>query len=279
MADYGDNVINMLEAKKRSTKEGVDFWKARDLQEILGYSKWDKFTAVVERGIAACDSSGVPTADQFARTGNMVSIGSGAQREVDDYFLTRYACYLIAMNGDPSKPEVGFAQTYFAVQTRRQELRDKISGRDARLQLRERVMDHNRELSSAASRAGVEHFPFFQDSGIRGLYGGLGLKDIKKRKQISEKEDLLDCSGTDELTFNDFRLVLTKQQLVNADVKGQQAAEQTHNSVGKTVRNAIREARGTMPEDLKPEPSIRKEIAKVRRKKLATAKLQIPEQT
>ena len=263
-----DGVIKELDRKRRIAKNGVEYWMGRDIQDVLGYVKWDKFENIIEKAMTACESVGGNSENHFLQTGKMVPIGSGAEVEKKDYFLTRYACYLIAMNGDPGKPEVATAQAYFAVQTRRQELEDQLTDNQKRSLLRERVRTANNHLNGAAKRAGVQNYAFFHDAGYRGLYGGIGLGDIKRRKEISTKEDLLDCAGREELAANEFRITQTEACLSREQINGQRAAEDTHLTVGKEVRNTIAKLGGSMPENLPPEPNIRKLTDKREPKKL-----------
>ena len=257
-----------LDGKKRVTRNSVDYWMARDLQEILNYASWEKFRDLLVRARMACESAGVSPENQFHRTVKMVRIGSGAEREREDWYLTRYACYLVAMNGDSSKPEIGFAQTYFAVQTRRQEITDRFAVEEKRIALRQRVRIENRALASAAKRAGVSKFPVFQDEGYKGLYGGRGVAAIKAKKQIPANEDLLDCVGRAELAANEFRITQTEQKLEREQIVGEQAAIVAHHQVGADVRSAIKKIGGTMPEDLPPEPSIKKLLRDLKPPKL-----------
>ena len=260
MQDLPENLIQLQleQIKKTQEKSGVEYWRARDLVAALGYAEWENFQAAIARAIAACESSGVTVSQQFRETTKLVMTGSGAKRNLTDYFLTRYACYLIVMNADPSKPEIGFAQTYFAVQTRRQEIADSLTDHEKRLQLRDRVKDANKKLAGVAQKAGVQRFGIFNDAGYKGLYKGLGVKDIKHKKGIAESDDLLDCSGRAELAANEFRITQTEQKLVRERIQGEQAAITTHFDVGSAVRRTIVQIGGTMPEDLPPEASIKK---------------------
>src|SRR5712692_3393813 len=165
-----DSTVNALERSKRYTRGNREYWKGRDLQRILAYNSWENFENVIEKALMACESTGINPKYHFHETMNMVEIGSGAKGKRKDYYLTRYACYLIAMNGATNKPEIATAQTYFAVQTRRQELQDKLTDNERRIYLRKRIKNENRKLASAAKRAGVTRFPLFQDAGYRGLY-------------------------------------------------------------------------------------------------------------
>ena len=273
MQDLPENLIQLqLEKTKRTQeKSGVEYWRARDLVAVLGYAEWENFQAAIARAMAACESSGVTISQQFRETTKLVMTGSGAKRNLIDYFLTRYACYLIVMNADSSKPEIGFAQTYFAIQTRRQEIADSLTDDEKRLQLRERVKDANRKLAGVAQKAGVQRFGIFNDAGYKGLYAGLGVRDIKRKKGIAESDDLLDCSGRTELAANEFRITQTEQKLVRELIRGEQAATNTHYEVGSAVRRTIVQIGGTMPEDLPTQPSIKK-LGPKSKKALAASK-------
>ena len=192
------NIISELESAKRITKDGTQYWHARDIQPVLGYVEWRHFQSVIERAKMACEGVGADYENHFVGTAKMVDIGSGTRRRVEDYFLSRYACYLIAMNGDSNKPQIGFAQTYFAIQTRRMELLDQQTEQLRRLQLRDRVRNANKQLAGAAKAVGVQRYAVFQDAGYRGLYD-MRLAQIKDYKRIDGKENLLDRAGRAEL--------------------------------------------------------------------------------
>lgn len=256
MPEQLDSVMKALDAKRRWTQTGAEYWMGRDIQPILGYAKWDNFEKVIGKAKLACESTSMEPQNHFLDAGKMVKVGSGAEVEKRDYFLSRYACYLIAMNGDAAKPEIGTAQTYFAVQTRRQELQDKLTGDERRLQLRERVRSANKSLASCAKHAGVQRFPVFQHVGYEGLYG-MGLPSIKRRKGIRPDEDLLDRAGRTELAANEFRITQTEEKLLRDRINNETSAIATHREVGSAVRNAIHKLGGTMPEDLPAEPSIK----------------------
>ena len=194
---FDDPIMQQLEARKKLTKKSDEYWMAREIQTILGYDKWDNFKQVVEKARDACQASKVEAKYHFLDVGKMVTVGSGALREREDCYLTRYACYLVAMNGNPQKPEIASAQTYFAVQTRRQELADLSLNDEKRMELRERVTEAVKHLNSAAKSAGVINYGFFHDAGYRGLYG-MGLQQIKLKKRISQKEHLFDRAGRAE---------------------------------------------------------------------------------
>jgi len=266
----------------RQVDEGGDeFWSARDLAPLLEYQDWRNLMQVVDKARLACEQSGRPVADHFGDITKMVSIGSGAQRPVPDVRLSRYACYLIVQNGDPSKPVIANGQTYFAMQTRRQELADdkkfaQLSENDKRLAIRNELATHNKQLAAAAKDAGVEtglDYAIFQDHGYKGLYGGLGNKDIHARKGLTKSQKILDHMGSTELAANLFRATQAEEKLRRDGVQGKQNANKTHFDVGRKVRQTIDELGGTMPENLpKPESSIQQiESAK---KKLAKKKTQ-----
>lgn len=263
-----DRTSRKLEEIKQISKNGGEYWRARDLQPALGYTSWENFEKVIQRSRTACESAGVSSDDQFHETMKMIEAGKGAMVPRKDYFLTRYACYLIAMNGDTDKEEIANAQSYFAVQTRRQEIYDAIEGENKRLQLRERVKSNNKKLNSAAKGAGVQKFAVFHAAGYQGLYN-MGLLEIKKRKGIVAKDDLLDRAGRAELAANDFRITQTEEKLVRDRVNSEKQAISTHHEVGQEVRATIRKLGGIMPENLPPEPSI-KSIEKKRKKSSAS---------
>ena len=253
---------------------GNEFWVARSLSKVLDYSEYRHFLPVVERAKEACRNSGHPVADHFEDILEMVEIGSGARREFPGVHLSRYACYLIVQNGDPGKPVIANGQTYFAMQTRRQELADgagftKLSEDDKRLAIRNELALHNKHLAAAAKVAGVQtslDYAIFQDHGYKGLYGGLGGKEIHARKGLKKSQKILDHMGSTELAANLFRATQTEEKLRRDRVRGKTLANQTHYEVGRKVRQTIAELGGTMPERLPaPEASIQ-QIASARKK-------------
>ena len=256
-----------FEALRHVDEDGNEFWLARELMPVLEYETWRSFKAVIGKAQTAVEQVDVPASDHFAEVGKMVQLGSGTQREVDDFRLSRYACYLIVQNGDPSKPVIAAGQTYFAIQTRRQELADdevfrQLTEDQKRVYLRGEVREHNKQLVATAQQAGVEtpvDFAIFQDHGYRGLYGGLGARDIHERKGLKKSQQILDHMGSTELAANLFRATQTEEKLRRDETKGKEAANQTHEDVGRRVRQTIEDIGGTMPEDLPtPDTSVKK---------------------
>jgi DNA-damage-inducible protein D len=265
-----------FESLKQNNEHGAEYWSARDLQPLLGYSQWRRFEQAIGRAITSCETSGNNPANHFAGAGKMVDLGSGSQRQVEDYHLSRFACYLIAQNGDPRKPEIAHAQKYFAIQARRQELSDQAAADMERLELRKQTAEEFKALSGAAQDAGVQSkmFGVFHDAGYKGLYGGLGRDAIKQRKAIPDKDNLLDRMNATELAANQFRMTQTRDKLARERVGHQAQAIRTHEVVGKEVRDAIKRIGGTLPENIPPAEHI-KEVEK--RLKSATPKLQLDE--
>lgn len=254
---------NTFERIKHTSAEGGESWSARDLARVLEYSVFRNFQPVIEKAKEACLKSGHAVADHFAEIRNMVDIGSGAQRGVEDWKLSRYACYLVIQNADPSKPLVALGQSYFAVQTRRQELADDEALKEdqRRLLLRQEMKKHNKHLAGAAKQAGVikpVEYAVFMDHGYRGLYGGLGMRDVHERKRLKPKEHLLDHMGSTELAANLFRATQTEEKLRRENVRNKDQANRIHESVGRTVRKTIHELGGTMPENLPVAENIKK---------------------
>ncbi len=243
---------------KNINSNGMEFWMARQLAKILDYAEFRNFLPVIERAQNACANSGQRVEDHFVEMHEMVSIGSGAERKMKSYALSRYACYLIVQNADPTKPVIANGQTYFAIQTRRQELADDVKFQqlkedEKRLFLRNEMKEHNKKLVEAAHQAGVEtnlDFAIFQNHGYQGLYGGLGAKGIHKRKGLKKSQNILDNMGSTELAANLFRATQTEEKLNRENIRGKTRANQTHFEVGKKVRQTIKELGGTMPEDL-----------------------------
>jgi DNA-damage-inducible protein D len=263
-----------FEAIRKVDSLGNEFWSARDLAPLLDYQQWRNFKPVIDKAMHACIQSNQSVSDHFADLRKMVDLGSGAQRKLEDVKLSRYACYLIVQNGDPSKPVIANGQTYFALQTRRQELEDEkkfgqLSEDAKRLAIRNELAEHNKDLAAAAKDAGVEtplDYAIFQDHGYKGLYGGLGAKDIHVRKGLKKSQKILDHMGSTELAANLFRATQAEEKLRRDQVQGKNQANQTHFEVGKKVRKTIEELGGTMPEALPtPDQSI-KQIEKNKEK-------------
>ncbi|MCX6989730.1 MAG: DNA damage-inducible protein D [Chlamydiae bacterium] len=248
-----------FEDTKKTNQYGIEYWSARDLQNLLGYSQWRRFENAIERAVESCKQSGNNPNDHFAGAGKMVEIGSKTGRDVEDWHLSRFACYLIAQNGDPRKPEIAHAQKYFAIQTRRQELSDAMAADLERLESRKQASEEFKALSGAAREAGVQNkmFGMFHDAGYKGLYGGLGVDAIKARKGISSKEQLMDRMGTTELIANQFRMSQTREKLKRENIQNQRDAMETHEMVGKKVRSVIEEIGGTLPENIPPAEPIK----------------------
>lgn len=256
---------------KKIDENGIEYWEARELLPLLGYEKWEKAEEVIIRAARACINSGQNVDNHFHRTGKMVKIGSNTVREVRDYKLDRYACYLIAQNGDPNKPEIALAQTYFAIQTRRQEVFEQLPDAAKRLFIRNEVSDHNKKLFKTAKRTGVTKFGLFNDAGYRGLYG-TSLSDIEQKKGI-EKGELLDRAGSTELAANLFRITQTDEKLKKDKTQGDESASQTHFMVGGKVRQTIKEIGGTTPEHLPIEKHIKEIKKEIRRLEIIDKKL------
>lgn len=259
--NYSEEIFENL---KHINEYGQEFWYARELQPALEYSQWRRFADAIERAKIACEKSGHKVADHFAGAGKMVNVGSGAKRIVDDFALSRYACYLIVMNGDPRKEIIALGQTYFAVKTRQQELiedYERLSEEQKRIAIRNEMKRHNSALAEAAHGAGVSKpldYAIFQNYGYMGLYNGLKAKDIKERKGLSSNQDILDYMGSTELAANLFRATQTEEKLRREHIQGKTEANKTHFEVGKKVRQTIAELGGTMPEDLPtPDKSVR----------------------
>lgn len=248
-----------FEALKRQNEHGAEYWSARDLQPLLGYSQWRRFEDAIARAQVSCEQSGNKPGHHFAGAGKMVDLGSGSVREVPDHHLSRFACYLIAQNGDPRKPEIARAQEYFAMQTRRQELSDAYAADVERLELRRQTAEEFKALSGAARQSGVESrmFGVFHDAGYKGLYGGLGNEAIKSRKHITPRENLMDRMNATELAANQFRMTQTRDKLAKDGVDTQSVAIRTHETVGREVRDAIRRIGGTLPENIPPAEHIK----------------------
>ena len=264
-----------FESIKHIDENGNEFWYARELQVALEYTEWRNFEKSVKRAKEACTASGFVETDHFVGVNKMVDLGSGSQREIADIKLSRYACYLIVMNGDPRKEVIALGQTYFAVKTRQQEIADDIaqlSEDEKRLAIRDEVTIRNKFLASSAKAAGVEtpaDYAVFQNRGYQGLYNGLGMKDIHKRKGLKKNEQILDHMGATELAANLFRITQTDDKLRRENIRGKEKANETHYAVGKKVRQTIAELGGTMPENLPTPEKSAKVLKKERLRSIA----------
>jgi DNA-damage-inducible protein D len=276
------NIMNphhqTFESIKRIDADGNEYWLSRQLSKVLDYSEYRHFQPVIERAKESCKNSGQPTENHFEDILDMVDIGSGAQRKISDVRLSRYACYLVVQNGDSSKTVIANGQSYFAIQTRRQELQDNanfagLSEDERRVMLRNELSEHNKSLVAAAKQSGVEtslDYAIFQDHGYKGLYGGRGAKDIHANKGLKKSQKILDHMGSTELAANLFRATQTEEKLRRDNVKSKTKANATHFEVGQKVRKTIQELGGTMPERLPtPEKSIQ-QVERQKTKKLKT---------
>lgn len=241
-----------FEDLRRTNDHGADYWSARDLQLLLGYSQWRRFEDAISRAVTSCEQSGNESAHHFAGAGKPIVGGKGAVQQVADYHLSRFACYLIAQNGDPRKPAIAQAQKYFAVQTRRQELSDEHAADVERLELRRQTAEEFKALSGAAKSAGVGHrmFGVFHDAGYKGLYDGRGVEAIKTTKGIDLRDGLMDRMNATELAANQFRMTQARDKLARDRIRSERGAIDAHHLVGQEVRAAIRRIGGTMPEDM-----------------------------
>lgn len=268
--------MTLFESIKHIDENGVEYWTSRSLWKILEYNEYRNFIPVIEKAKIACENSGQRIEDHFEDINEMVAIGSGALRPIDSIKLSRYACYLIVQNADPSKTIVAQGQTYFAIQTRiaevqqMKEYQELTSEEEKRLFLRSELLQHNSQLASAAKDAGVidsKDYAIFQNYGYQGLYGGMTAKDIHARKGLKKSQKILDHMGSTELAANLFRATQTEEKLKRENIKGKQKANMTHYEVGAKVRQTIKELGGTMPENLPVEESI-KVVERKRQKQL-----------
>lgn len=258
---YNEQVFEEI---KHINKEDIEFWYARELQFVLQYTEWRNFLKIIEKAKTTCVTSENTLENHFVDVNKMVEIGSSAVREIQDIQLSRYACYLIVMNGDPRKEVIALGQTYFAIKTRQQELienYDELTEDQKRLAIRNEIVNHNKSLAEAAQQAGVikpKDYAIFQNKGYQGLYGGLGVKQIHERKGLKKSQKILDHMGSTELAANLFRATQTEEKLRRDNIQGKENANRTHYEVGKKVRKTIKELGGTMPEDLPtPQKSIK----------------------
>jgi DNA-damage-inducible protein D len=270
------NKLSVFEQIKNTDENGNEFWMARQLSKVLDYADFRNFTSVVEKATEACKKSGQQVGDHLVEANEVVAVGSGATHSYPSFKLSRYMCYLIVQNADPSKEVVALGQTYFAVQTRIQEIQQMnaynnlSTEEEKRLFLRNEMSKHNSYLAAAAKNAGVQDgldYAIFQNHGYAGLYGGLDAKGIHKKKNLKKSQHILDHMGSTELAANLFRATQTEEKLRNENIKGKQKANQTHYEVGAKVRQTIKEIGGTMPERLPIQDSIKSVQKKLDKKK------------
>jgi DNA-damage-inducible protein D len=262
-----NNEITPFEQIRRTNPAGNEYWPSRDFARVLGYTDYRNFEAVIEKARMACFNSGQRVDDHFVEVTEMIEVGKGGQRPVKTVMMSRYACYLAIQNADPAKEIVAVGQTYFAVQTRRQELTDREIEEQRRMLLRAEMKHHNTQLADAAKDAGVidpKDYAIFQNHGYMGLYDGLKAQDIHQRKGLKKSQQILDHMGSTELAANLFRATQAEEKLRREKIVGKDKANQAHHEVGAKVRQTIKELGGTMPEDLPAVESIKKLESKTR---------------
>ncbi|OHA38071.1 MAG: DNA damage-inducible protein D [Candidatus Taylorbacteria bacterium RIFCSPLOWO2_12_FULL_44_15c] len=258
---------NTFETIKRIDNNGKEYWSSRELAKALEYTDYRNFLTVVNKAKIACENSGEVIHNHFVDANEMVKIGSGAEKPVEIIYLSRYACYLIVQNSDPTKIVVAKGQTYFAVQTRRQERADNLIEDHNRVFLREEMKKHNTNLMKTASMAGVESYAIFQNAGYKGLYGGLTMQDIHTRKKLKKSQRILDHMNSEELAANLFRATQTDAKIKRENIRGQGNANLAHYDVGQKVRNTIANLGGTMPEKLPAPDAIGKAQMRIKKSK------------
>lgn len=267
-----DKTNKSFEDIKHIDENGVEVWYARELMPILQYLNWQNFEKIIDKAKISCQNSDISVLDHFTDVNKMVQIGSGAYRKQIDYKLTRYACYLIAQNGDSRKKVIALAQTYFAVQTRKQEISEKeysmLTEDEKRFYQRDLTRKGNYSLNQTAKKAGVKNFDRFHNSGYKGLYNGETADDIAKRKGLRYREDILDNMGSEELAANLFRITQTESRLKKDNICSEKEANKTHYNIGKNIREVIAKNGGTMPEDLPTPKKSLKQLEKENKKML-----------
>ena len=257
---------------KHIDEKGIEYWYARELMPVLQYAKWENFKKVIEKAIIACENSEISAKDCFLDIRKPIISGKGKEEFIEDYKLTRYACYLIAQNGDTRKKVIALAQTYFAIQTRKQEISEKeytsLTEDEKRFYQRNLTRKGNYSLNQTAKNAGVKNFDKFHNAGYKGLYNGETADDIAKRKELRYREDILDNMGSDELIANLFRISQTEQKLKKDNIQNEKEANETHYNIGKNIREVIAKNGGTMPEDLPTPKKSLKQLEKENKKQL-----------
>ena len=266
MKETKEYTEKIFEEIKHIDENGREYWEARELMPLLEYSKWERFSNAIDNAKKSCENSGYNVEEHFPGVGKMIKLAKGAKRSVLDYKLSRYACYLIVQNGDSRKKAIALGQTYFAIQTRKQELSEKeyseLTEDEKRFYQRNLTRKGNYSLNIVARNAGVKNFDKFHNCGYKGLYNGETANDIAKRKKLRYREDILDNMGSDELIANLFRISQTEQKLKNENIKLESNANKTHYEVGKEIRKTIKKLGGTMPEDLPTPDKSLKELEK-----------------
>lgn len=265
---------NQFETIKRIDDNGAEFWSSRDLAKALEYTDYRNFLTAIGKAKIACENSGEVIHNHFVEANEMVVIGSGAEKSIETVYLSRLACYLIVQNSDPTKVAVAKGQTYFAIQTRKQEVSDNLVEDNKRVFLREEIKKHNTSLTKTAKSAGVQNYAIFQNSGYKGLYGGMTTQDIHKRKKLNKSQQILDHMNSEELAANLFRATQTDAKIRRENIKGESNANLVHFEVGQKVRNTIANIGGTMPENLPVADGVGK--AKTRIKKFERQRLKNP---
>lgn len=270
MNEVKEYTEKIFEDIKHIDENGKEYWEARELMPLLEYSKWERFSNAIDNAKKSCENSGYNVDDHFPDAGKMVQIGSNTKRKIQDYKLSRYACYLIVQNGDSRKKAVALGQTYFAIQTRKQELSEKeyseLTEDEKRLYQRNLTRKGNYSLNITARNCGVKNFDKFHNFGYKGLYNGETANDIAKRKGLRYREDILDNMGSEELVANLFRISQTEAKLKKDNVKTEVIANNTHYTIGKNIREVIVKNGGTLPEDLSTPNKSLKEIEKENKK-------------
>ena len=270
MNEIKEHTEKMFEDIKHIDEEGKEYWLARELQIAFKYKEWRKFDGIINKSITACNNSNINANDQFVQVDKLIQHGKGGMRNIKDYKLSRYACYLIAQNGDSHMKVIALAQTYFAIQTRKQELSEKeysmLTEDEKRFYQRNLTRKGNYSLNMVARNVGVRNFDKFHNAGYKGLYGGETANDIAKRKKLRYREDILDNMGSEELAANLFRITQTESKLKRDNISSENDANETHYNIGKNIREVIAKNGGTMPENLPTSKKSLKELEKENKK-------------
>lgn len=260
---------------KHIDENGVEFWYARELMSILQYSKWQNFEKILDKAKTSCENSDITVLEHFTDVSKTIKMPKGAEKTILDYKLTRYACYLIAQNGDSRKKVIALAQTYFAVQTRKQEISEKeyteLTEDEKRFYQRNLTKKRNYSLNQTAKNSGVKNFDKFHNAGYKGLYNGETADDIAKRKGLRYREDILDNMGSEELAANLFRITQTESRLKKDNISNEKEANKTHYNIGKNIREVIEKNGGTMPEELPTPKKSLKQLEKENKRSLKKA--------